>query len=73
LWPTTRSAPGVADEPGGLTWDQLAALAAAMLESGGCLGCSIAIYDPDQDADGTDAAQIVRFAREVARRGRISS
>jgi hypothetical protein len=28
--------------------------------------------DPDQDADGTDAAQIVRFAREVARRGRIS-
>jgi len=64
--------PGVEDEPGGLTWVELTALAAAMLDAGGCVGCSIAIYDPDQDPDGTGAAQIVQFAREVFDRYRTS-
>lgn len=53
--------PDFADEPGGLTWSQLTELAVTMLESGGCVGCSFAIYDPDQDPDGADAEAIVRF------------
>jgi arginase len=57
--------PDVDDEPGGLTWDQLTNLAHAMLGAGGCIGCSIAIYDPDQDPDATDAAQIVEFVRNI--------
>ena len=57
--------PGVEDEPGGLTWAQLTALVDAMLDTGHCVGCSIAIYDPDQDADATGAAQIVEFVRNV--------
>ena len=39
---------------------------AATLESGGCVGCSVAIYDPEQDAGGRCAAQIVEFARRIA-------
>jgi arginase len=57
--------PDVDDEPGGLTWAQLTDLAQAMLSAGGCIGCSIAIYDPDQDPAGTDAANIVRFVRNL--------
>jgi len=49
-----------------LTWSQLSELVAALLAAPQrCLGCSIAIYDPDQDADATDAARIVQFARNV--------
>ena len=57
--------PDVEDEPGGLTWAQLTAMVDAMLDTGHCVGCSIAIYDPDQDPAATDAAQIVEFARNV--------
>lgn len=57
--------PGVPDEPGGLTWRQLTALVLAMAGIGGCVGASLAIYDPDQDADGADASRIVGFVRDV--------
>jgi arginase len=57
--------PDVEDEPGGLTWEQLTDLAHAMLDSGSCVGASIAIYDPDQDEDGTAAGQIVTFVRTI--------
>lgn len=57
--------PGVEDEPGGLTWAQLTDLVRAMLDSGSCVGASIAIYDPDQDEDGTGAGQIVTFVRTI--------
>ncbi|MGV9796942.1 arginase family protein [Mycobacterium sp. NPDC003449] len=57
--------PGVADEPGGLTWAQLAELTRLMVFRGGCIGCSLAIYDPDQDPGATGAAQIVAFVRNV--------
>jgi arginase len=53
------------DEPGGLTWDQLTDLVRALLDSGSCVGASIAIYDPDQDEDGTGAGQIVTFVRTI--------
>jgi arginase len=58
--------PDYPDEPGGLSWRQLTHLVEATLESGGCVGCSVAIYDPEQDADGRCAAQIVEFARRIA-------
>jgi arginase len=57
--------PDVEDEPGGLTWDQLTDLVRAMLDSGSCVGASIAIYDPDQDEDGAGAGQIVTFVRTI--------
>jgi arginase len=57
--------PDVEDEPGGLTWDQLTDLVRAMLDSGSCVGASIAIYDPDQDEDRTGAGQIVTFVRTI--------
>lgn len=57
--------PDIADEPGGLTWPQLTDLAASMLRAGGCVGASLAIYDPDQDTDGRDATRIVTFVSDV--------
>ena len=65
--------PDVADEPGGLTWDQLTDLVMALFTtSASCIGGSIAIYDPDQDPDRTGAAQIVAFVRNVLARPTIS-
>lgn len=57
--------PDIDDEPGGLTWPQLTDLAASMMSAGGCVGASLAIYDPDQDADGRDATRIVTFVSDV--------
>jgi arginase len=59
--------PEVADEPGGLTWEQLRAVVTAAVGVGGCLGWSVAIYDPDQDPDRHDARAIVDFADHVTR------
>jgi arginase len=58
--------PGVPDDPGGLTWPQLTGLVRGALEVSGCSGFSVAIYDPEQDPDGTGAQQVVRLAEEVA-------
>lgn len=57
--------PDVDDEPGGLTWAQLTDVAVTAVERGGCLGWSIAIYDPDQDPDGRDARRIARFGSDL--------
>lgn len=59
--------PDVDDEPGGLTWPELADVLSAAIDVGGCLGCSIAIYDPDQDPDRTDARRIVELVGQIAR------
>ncbi len=65
--------PGVEDEPGGLTWDQLTDLVVSLFGSPvHCVGGSLAIYDPDQDPDATDAAQIVAFVRNALARTTIS-
>jgi arginase len=61
------------DEPGGLTWVQLTDLVMSLFTaSASCIGASLAIYDPDQDPDGTCAAQIVAFVRNVLARSTIS-
>lgn len=61
----SQGVPGVEDEPGGLTWQQLTDLAVTAAGMDGCRGWSVAIYDPDQDLNRKDAARIVRFAREI--------
>jgi arginase len=65
--------PGVDDEPGGLSWEQLTDLVTALFGSSThCVGGSIAIYDPDQDPDRTGAAQIIEFVRSALARTTIS-
>lgn len=61
-----QGVPGVADEPGGLTRAQLAALLLAATGEGGCAGLSVAIYDPDQDPDGSGARAVVELVRTIA-------
>jgi arginase len=53
--------PGVPDEPGGLTWPGLGDLVGAALTVPGCIGMSVAIYDPEQDPGGAGASEVVRF------------
>ena len=57
--------PGVPDDPGGLTWDELTGVVSAALAYGGCAGASMTIYDPDQDPDGTCAHQILQAISRV--------
>jgi arginase len=52
-------------QPGGLSWGELAEIAAAALMDARCLGCSVVIYNPDLDPDRTSAARIVRFLSEL--------
>nr|WP_239523820.1 arginase family protein [Geodermatophilus normandii] len=58
--------PGVPDDPGGLRWAELTDLLLGALEVPGCAGGSVAIYDPEQDPDGTCARDVVRLAGHLA-------
>lgn len=58
--------PDVEDEPNGLTWDELTRLLTAAVSVNGCVGWSVAIYDPDQDPDRSGARRIVRLVEDVA-------
>jgi arginase len=63
---TAGRVPDDEEEPGGLDWTQLTELTAAAFACGGCAGWSIAIYDPEQDPDGTEARRIVQYVADVA-------
>jgi arginase len=63
---TAGRVPDDEEEPGGLDWAQLTELTATAFASGGCAGWSIAIYDPEQDPDGTEAKRIVQYVTDVA-------
>ncbi len=63
---TAGRVPGDEDEAGGLDWAQLTELTTTALACGGCAGWSIAIYDPEQDPDGTQARRVVQFVTDVA-------
>jgi arginase len=63
---TAGRVPGDEDERGGLDWAQLTELTAAAFACGGCAGWSIAIYDPEQDSDGSQAGRIVEFVTAAA-------
>jgi arginase family enzyme len=60
-----QGVPGSVDEPGGLTWQALTDLLTAAVGEGGCIGWSLAIYDPDQDPSRSDAARIVQLVADV--------
>jgi arginase len=64
------AAAGVSPEdpllPGGLRWDELTEVVSAALQAGGCAGWSVTIYNPNLDADGSEARRIVRFVADVA-------
>ncbi|WP_280435234.1 arginase family protein [Nocardia carnea] len=53
---------GFPDEPGGLSRTQLTELVTSAVAEPGCVGASIAIYDPDQDPDGSGARYVVELA-----------
>lgn len=56
-------------QPGGLRWDQLDRLALAAASDPRCRGVSIVIYNPDLDADGSGAPEVIGFTyRLVGRR-----
>src|SRR5689334_22548522 len=59
-------APGEVTLAGGLTWRQLAQIGTSAMQSGGCSGWSLAIYNPDLDPDRGAARRIVEFVAEVA-------
>jgi arginase len=63
---TAGRVPGDDDEEGGLDWGQLTELTAAALACGDCAGWSIAIYDPEQDDDGSQARRIVELVTAAA-------
>lgn len=52
-------------EPGGLNWDELTHLMTTAASIGGCLGLSIAIYDPEQDITATYPTRIVTLIHDV--------
>ena len=61
-----QGVPGDPGEPGGLGWEALTAVLTTAVGAGGCLGWSVAIYDPEQDPSRADADRIVRLVNEVA-------
>lgn len=61
-----QGVPGGDDEPDGLSWEALTTLLTTAVGQGGCVGWSVAIYDPDQDPSGEDAARIVSLVKDVA-------
>jgi arginase len=55
-------------QPGGLRWWHLRQMTAAALAVGGCAGWTVAIYNPDLDPDGGQAARIVDYVAGAAAR-----
>jgi arginase len=53
-------------QPGGLGWGQLQEMTAAALAVPGCAGWTVAIYNPDLDPDGGQAARIVDYVAGAA-------
>ena len=54
-------APGEIMLAGGLTWRQLTQIGTSAMQGGGCCGWSLAIYNPELDADRSAARHIVEF------------
>jgi arginase len=53
--------------PQGLTWSQLTTVTRTALQSTGCLGWSIAVYNSDLDPQGDDARKIVAYVAEATK------
>ena len=63
---SARGAPGEVPLAGGLTWQHLEEVVRAALCTGGCRGLSLVIYNPELDADGSQARRIVQFVADIA-------
>jgi arginase len=59
--------------PEGLTWRQLTDLTRTALQSDGCRGLSIGVYNADLDPDGHEARRIVAYVREAGRDGSVGT
>jgi arginase len=55
-------------QPVGLDWDELVALLRPLVAAPNLLGVSVADFNPDRDADTTDAARIVEELALLCRR-----
>ncbi|HEX5879290.1 MAG TPA: arginase family protein [Actinomycetota bacterium] len=55
-------------QPGGLRWWQLRQMTVAALAVPGCAGWTVAIYNPDLDPDGGQAARIAEYVAGAAAR-----
>ena len=62
---TAQGVPGAPGEPHGLSWDALTSVLTTAVGEGGCVGWSVAIYDPEQDPSRADAVRIVRLVHDV--------
>ena len=51
---------------GGLTWEQLTDIGESAVQSGGCAGWSLSVYNPDLDPDRSAARSIVEFVARIA-------
>ena len=51
--------------PEGLTWAELTAITKTALQTDGCRGWSIGVYNPDLDPEGRDAQRIVAYFHDV--------
>jgi arginase len=63
---SARGAPGEVPLAGGLTWQHLEDVVRTALQSGGCRGWSLVIYNPELDADRSQARRIVQFVADIA-------
>jgi hypothetical protein len=56
----------------GLIWRQLTDITRTILQTDGCKGWSIGVYNTDLDPDGHEARRIVAYLREVGSDGGTS-
>jgi arginase len=52
--------------PEGLTWSELTGITRTVLQTGGCRGWSISVYNPDLDGEGQEAKRIVAYLAEAS-------
>jgi arginase len=65
-WFAAQGVPGAPGEPDGLSWEALTTVLSTAVGEGGCVGWSVAIYDPEQDPSRADAHRIIRLVNDVA-------
>jgi hypothetical protein len=51
--------------PEGLSWSELTSITRTALQTDGCRGWSITVYNPDLDADGREAERIIAYMAEA--------
>lgn len=49
----------------GLTWAELTAITSIALQTSGCRGWSVGVYNPDLDPDGREATRIVAYLAQA--------